>query len=99
VLLGLNEVSIDRLFAQSLARFEAMQPVCEDETITIAPNLDGCFLSDFQHTLRDLLDDLWFERCAALYWYVDVRDRNFSRLIMACLRRKHSGTAARFQRH
>jgi hypothetical protein len=67
VLLGLNEVSIDRLFAQSLARFEAMQPVCEDETITIAPNLDGCFLSDFQHTLRDLLDGLWFERCAALY--------------------------------
>jgi hypothetical protein len=38
VLLGLDEVSIDRLFAQCLARFEAMQPVYEDETITIAPN-------------------------------------------------------------
>jgi hypothetical protein len=39
-----------------------MQPVCEDEAITIAPNQDGCLLSDFQYTLRDLLDGLWLER-------------------------------------
>jgi hypothetical protein len=77
VLLGLDEVSIDRLFAQCIARFEAMQPVYENEPITIAPNWDGCLLSDFQHTLRDLLDGLWVERSAALYWYVDVRDRKF----------------------
>ena len=31
VLLGLDEVSVDRLFAQCLARFEAMQTVYEDE--------------------------------------------------------------------
>jgi hypothetical protein len=62
VLRGLGEVSGDRLFAQCLARFEAMQPVYEDEAITIAPNQDGCLLSDFQYTLRDLLDGLWLER-------------------------------------
>jgi hypothetical protein len=66
VLLGLDEVSVDRLFAQCLARFEAMQTVYEDEAITIAPHQNGCLLSDFQNTLRDLLDGLWFERCAAL---------------------------------
>jgi hypothetical protein len=62
VLLGLDEVSVDRLFAQCLARFEAMQTVYEDEAITIAPHQDGCLLSDFQNTLRDLSDGLWFER-------------------------------------
>ena len=62
MLRGLGEVSGDRLFAQCLARFGAMQPVCEDEAITIAPNQDGRLLSDFQYTLRDLLDGLWLER-------------------------------------
>jgi hypothetical protein len=38
VLLGPDEVSVDHLFAQCLARFEAMQAVDEDEAITIAPN-------------------------------------------------------------
>ena len=67
-----------------------MQTVYEDEAITIAPHQDGCLLSDFKYTLRDLLDGLWFERCAALYrrrcsrsqiflassWYVsEVRQR------------------------
>jgi hypothetical protein len=47
VLLGLDEISVDRLFAQCLARFEAMQPVYEDEAITITPNQDGRLLSDF----------------------------------------------------
>ena len=49
----------------------------EDEAITIATNQDGCLLSDFKDTLRDLLDGLWFERCTALYRDVDVRDRKF----------------------
>jgi hypothetical protein len=44
----LGEVSVDRLFAQRLARFEPVQPVDEDEAITIAPNQDGCLLSDFK---------------------------------------------------
>ena len=35
--LGLDEVSIDRLFAQRPACFEAMQSVYEDEAVTIAP--------------------------------------------------------------
>jgi hypothetical protein len=48
VLLGLDEVSVDRLFAQCLARFEAMQTVYEDEAITIAPNQDGRLLSNFK---------------------------------------------------
>ena len=65
MLLGLDEVSVDRLFAQCLVRFEAMQTVYEDEAITIAPHQDGCLLSDFKYTLRDLLDGLGFERCAA----------------------------------
>jgi hypothetical protein len=47
VLLGLDEISVDRLFAQCLARFEAMQPVYEDEAITVTPNQDGRLLSDF----------------------------------------------------
>src|SRR5262249_32360765 len=68
---------VDHLFAQCLACFEAMQTVYEDEAITIAPHQDGSLLSDFQNTLRDLLDGLWFERCAALYRHVDVRDRKF----------------------
>ena len=54
MLLGLDEVSVDRLFAQCLARFEAMQTVYEDEAITIAPHQDGCLLSDFQNTLLAL---------------------------------------------
>ena len=58
MLRGLREVPVDRLFAQCLARFEAVQPVDEDQAITIAPNQDGCLLSDFQYTLRDLLDRL-----------------------------------------
>src|SRR6516165_5787571 len=45
--------------------------------ITIRPNQDGHLLSDFQHTLGDLLNNLWFERCAAFYRHVDVRDRKF----------------------
>ena len=60
----------------------------EDEAITIAPNQDGCLLSDFKDTLCDLLDSLWLERCTALYRHVDVRDRKFSRLIMVRLRRR-----------
>ena len=47
VLLGLDQISVDRLFAQCLARFEPMQPVHEDEAITIAPNQDGRLLPDF----------------------------------------------------
>jgi hypothetical protein len=54
-----------------------MQTLYKDEAITIAPNLDGYLLSDFQHTLGDLSDGFWLERCATLYRYVDVRDRKF----------------------
>src|SRR5215472_8955189 len=54
-----------------------MQTFYEDEAITIRPNQDGHLLSDFQHTLGDLLDGLWFERCAAFYRHVDVCDRKF----------------------
>src|SRR4029077_19390789 len=54
-----------------------MQTLYKHEAITIAPNLDGYLLSDFQHTLGDLSDGLWLERCATLYRYVDVRDREF----------------------
>src|SRR5215471_8121420 len=43
----------------------------------VRPNQDGYLLSVFQHTLRDLLNGLWFERCAAFYRHVDVRDRKF----------------------
>ena len=61
VLRGLGEVSVDRLFAQCLACFEPMQTMYEDEAITIPPDQDGYLLSDFQHTLGDLLNNLWFE--------------------------------------
>src|SRR5689334_16459808 len=54
-----------------------MQTLYKDEAITIAPNLDGYLLSDFQHTLGDLSDGFWLERCATLYRYVDARDREF----------------------
>src|SRR5215469_174715 len=54
-----------------------MQTFYEDEAITIRPNQDGHLLSDFQHALGDLLNNLWFERCAAFYRYVDVCDRKF----------------------
>src|SRR6516164_6102852 len=77
VLRGLGEVSVDRLFAQCLACFEPMQTFHEDEAITIRPNQDGHLLSDFQHTLGDFLNNLGFERCAAFYRHVDVRDRKF----------------------
>ena len=39
VLLGLDDVSVDCLFAQCLARFQAMLPD--------TPNEDGCLLSHF----------------------------------------------------
>jgi hypothetical protein len=77
VLRGLGDISVNRFFAQCLARFQAMQTLHKDEAITIAPNLDGYLLSDFQHTLGDLPDDFWLERCATLYRYVDARDREF----------------------
>ena len=54
-----------------------MQTVYKDETITIAANQDGYLLSNFQYALSDLSDGFWFERCAALYWHVNVRDREF----------------------
>src|SRR5262249_22776687 len=54
-----------------------MQTMYEDEAITVRPNQDGYLLSDFQHTLGDLFNGLWFERCAAFYRHVDVRDRKF----------------------
>jgi hypothetical protein len=57
-----------------------MQTLYKDEAITIAPNLDGYLLSDFQHTLGDLSDGFWLERCATLYRYVDARD---SRIFLA----------------
>jgi hypothetical protein len=47
VFFGLDEKSVDRLFAQCLACFEAMQPMDKDEAITITPNEDGCLLSYF----------------------------------------------------
>jgi hypothetical protein len=37
----------------------------EDEAIRIRLNQYGYLLSDFQHALGDLLNGLWFERCAA----------------------------------
>jgi hypothetical protein len=49
-------------------------------------------LSVFQHTSGDLLNGLWFERCAAFYRHVDVAIENFSRLIMVRLRRDVSST-------
>ena len=54
-----------------------MQTLYKDEAITIAPNLDGYLLSDFQHTLGDLSDGFWLERCATMFAIA-----NFSRLIM-----------------
>src|SRR6516164_5533708 len=54
-----------------------MQTFYKDEAITIRPNQDGHLLSDFQHTLGDLLDGLWFERCAAFYRHVNLCDRKF----------------------
>jgi hypothetical protein len=54
-----------------------MQTLYKDEAITIAPNQDGDFLSDFQNTLGDLADGFWFQRCATLYRHVDVRYRKF----------------------
>jgi hypothetical protein len=47
VLLGADEIAVDRLFAQCLAGFEAMQPMDKDKAITITPNEDGCLLSEF----------------------------------------------------
>jgi hypothetical protein len=47
VLHGLDQISVDCLFAQRLARFEAMQTVDENEAITIAPNQDWRLQSDF----------------------------------------------------
>jgi hypothetical protein len=44
-----------------------MQTLYKDEAVTIAPNLDGYLLSDFQYTLGDLSDGFWLERCATLY--------------------------------
>ena len=66
MLRGLGEIPVDRLFAQCLACFEPMQTMYEDEAITIRPDQDGY-----------LLYGLWFERCAAFYRHVDVRDRKF----------------------
>jgi hypothetical protein len=59
VLLGLDEVSIDRLFAQCLARFEPVQTLYKNEAITIAPNQDWALLPHIQYTLRDFLDDFF----------------------------------------
>src|SRR5215469_8765671 len=72
VLRGLGEVSEYRLFAQCLACFEPMQTMYEDEAITVRPNQDGYLQSDLEYTLGDLLNGLWFERCAAFYRHVDV---------------------------
>jgi hypothetical protein len=54
-----------------------MQTVYKDKAITIAANQDRYLLSNFQYALSDLSDGFRFERCAALYRHVDVRDRKF----------------------
>jgi hypothetical protein len=47
VLHGLDQISVDYLFAQCLARFEAMQTLYENEALTIAANQDWRLQSDF----------------------------------------------------
>ena len=77
VLLGLDEISDDRRFAQGPACLEPVQPVDQDKAIAIAPNQNWGLLPDFQHTLRDLLHGLRFEQCPALHRHIDVRNLEF----------------------
>src|SRR5260370_34866037 len=58
-------------------RFEPTQTVRRQSDHHRAALGGWCLLSDFQNTLRDLFDGLWFERCAALYRHIDHRDRKF----------------------
>ena len=50
VFLGPDEISVDRLFAQCLARFEPVQTAYKNEAITIAPNQDWALLPDIQRS-------------------------------------------------
>jgi len=62
----LHEVRGDRLLAQLLARFQAMQPFHEHEAFAVLPHQDWALQSNLQDALGDLLRLLRIERRAPL---------------------------------
>src|SRR4051812_22038574 len=75
-----DQQSHDCRFAKSLACFQTMQAFDQNEAALAGANLNGCLLSNFENTFRNLLDGLGFKRLAPLHRHVNPVDREGFRL-------------------
>ncbi len=75
-----HQVSQNRLLAQQLAGFQAVQALDQDQALAVAADQDGRLLADLQDAFGDRLHGLGVEGRAPLDRHVDVGDREFFRL-------------------
>jgi hypothetical protein len=55
---GVDQVASDSLFSQSLARFQPMQALDQDEPIAVCANLDWRLLPNFENALGNFMDNV-----------------------------------------
>jgi hypothetical protein len=72
--LGRDQEPDDCFFAKSLAGFEPVQSLDENEAVFVGPNDNGSLLSDFQNTFRDFLNELRLESFLSLHGNVNLGD-------------------------
>src|SRR5258708_35816649 len=72
--LGRDQEPDDCFFAKSLAGFEPVQSLDENEAVFVGPNDNGSLLSDFQNTFRDFLNELRLESFLPLHGNVNLVD-------------------------
>ena len=56
--LSRDQESDDCVLAKSLARFQPMKSLDQNEAVFVGPNQNGSLLSGFQNALRDFLNHL-----------------------------------------
>jgi len=69
-----DQQSDDVFLAKSLARFQPMKPLDQNEAVFVGPNENRSLLSDFQNALRDFLNHLRFQSFPPLHGNVDLVD-------------------------
>src|SRR3981189_3307448 len=72
--LGRDQESDDRFFAKSLARFQPMNSLNQNEAVFVAPNENGSLLSNVQNALRDLPNHLWLKSFSPLHRHINLVD-------------------------
>src|SRR6476660_2564714 len=64
----------DCFFAKSLACFQSVKSLDQNESVFVGPNENGSLLSDFQDTLRDFLNQFRFKSFPPLHRNVNLVD-------------------------